>query len=130
MSVENNRISPDTIADLFESIASPNNGLIELRVAAQAQVAMGYRVECRIADAIRKNPRLMKIGMSIEFKVGLVDLELGCPAEFRGTEFCGIPSEFFPGIPFPRNFIPSEKFRGIFPTEFFPEFRVRNSTEI
>ena len=128
MSVENNRISPDTIADLFESIASPNNGLIELRVAAQAQVAMGYRVECRIADAIRKNPRLMKIGMSIEFKVGLVDLELGCPAEFRGTEFCGIPSEFFPGIPsqfvtefrkiprnsVPRNSVPTEfRFRGI-----------------
>jgi len=71
LSVENNRISPDTIADLFDSISSPNNGLIELRVASQAQQAMGYRVECRIADAIKKNPRLMKIGMSLEFKVQL-----------------------------------------------------------
>jgi hypothetical protein len=68
VSVENNRISPDTIADLFDSIANPNNGLIEMRVACQAQESMGYRVECRIADAILKNPRLMKIGMTIEFK--------------------------------------------------------------
>ena len=30
LSVENNRISPDTLADLFESCASPNNGLIEV----------------------------------------------------------------------------------------------------
>merc|ERR1712180_121967 len=68
LNVENNRISPDTLADLFESIASPNNGLLELRVAAQAQESMGYRVEGRIAEAIIKNPRLMKIGMTIEFK--------------------------------------------------------------
>lgn len=67
LSVENNRISPDTIADLFESIASPNNGLVELRVASQAQESMGYRVEGRIADAIKKNPRLMKMGIKFEF---------------------------------------------------------------
>ena len=37
-SIENNRVSPDAVADLFESIASSNNGLLELRCAAQAQV--------------------------------------------------------------------------------------------
>jgi len=68
LNVENNRISPDHLADLFESIASPNNGLLELRVAAQTQESMGYRVEGRIAEAILKNPRLMKVGMTIEFK--------------------------------------------------------------
>jgi len=68
LSVENNRISPDTLADLFESICSPDNGLIELRVASQAQESMGYRVEGRIADAIQKNPRLMKLGITLEFK--------------------------------------------------------------
>merc|ERR1719495_7299 len=68
LSVENNRVSPDTLADLFESITSPNNGLIELRVAAQDQQSMGYRVEGRIADAIMKNPRLMKCGITLEFK--------------------------------------------------------------
>jgi len=68
LSVENNRISPDTLADLFESCASPNNGLIEVRVACQAQQSMGYRVEGRIADAIQKNPRLMKLGITLEFK--------------------------------------------------------------
>ena len=69
LSVENNRVTPDTIADLFESIASPNNGLLELRVACQAQESMGNRVEGRIADAIMKNPRLMKVGITLEFQV-------------------------------------------------------------
>jgi len=68
LSVENNRVTPDTIADLFESIASPNNGLLELRVACQAQESMGNRVEGRIADAIMKNPRLMKVGITLEFQ--------------------------------------------------------------
>ena len=68
LSLENNRVSPDTIADLFEAIANPNNGLIEVRVAAQAQEKMGNRVENRIAAAILKNPRLMKLGISLEFK--------------------------------------------------------------
>merc|ERR1712080_676504 len=31
LSIENNRVSPDAVADLFESIASSNNGLLELR---------------------------------------------------------------------------------------------------
>ena len=97
LSIENNRVSPDAVADLFESIASSNNGLLELRCAAQAQVrrfalellnqrhkdikaetlqhgslhnqeAMGLRVEERIANAICKNPRIMKAGITLEFK--------------------------------------------------------------
>jgi len=68
LSVENNRISPDTIADLFDSIASPNNGLLEIRVGSQQQEAKGLRVEQRIAAAIFKNPRIMKLGIKIEFK--------------------------------------------------------------
>merc|ERR1712080_267706 len=67
ISIENNRVSPDAIADLFESIASPNNGLLELRVCAQAQAAMGMRVEERIGNAICKNP-LMKCGIQLEFQ--------------------------------------------------------------
>merc|ERR1712060_532467 len=66
--LKNNRVSPDAVADLFESIASSNNGLLELRCAAQAQEAMGLRVEERIANAICKNPRIMKAGITLEFK--------------------------------------------------------------
>ena len=57
LSIENNLVSPDVIADLFEAAASPNNGLVEMRVAAQQQEKMGQRVEERIAAAICKNPR-------------------------------------------------------------------------
>jgi hypothetical protein len=42
LSLENNRVSPDTIADLFEAIANPNNGLIELRVASQVLYKKAY----------------------------------------------------------------------------------------
>ena len=59
LSIENNRVSPDVLADLFEAAASPNNGLIEMRVAAQQQEKMGQRVEERIAAAICKNPRYL-----------------------------------------------------------------------
>lgn len=68
LSIENNRVSPDALADLFEAAASPNNGLVELRVASQQQEKMGQRVEERIASAICKNPRLMKAGITLEFK--------------------------------------------------------------
>jgi len=68
VSLENNRVSPDVLADLFEAAASPNNGLLEIRVAAQQQESMGMRVEERIANAISKNPRLMKCGITLEFK--------------------------------------------------------------
>merc|ERR1712002_676109 len=67
LSIENNRVSPDVLGDLFEAAASPNNGLIEMRVAAQQQEKMGQRVEERIAAAICKNPRLMKAGITLEF---------------------------------------------------------------
>jgi len=68
LSIENNRVSPDALADLFEAAASPNNGLLEVRVASQQQEKMGQRVEERIAAAIIKNPRLMKAGITLEFK--------------------------------------------------------------
>ena len=57
LSIENNRVSPDVLADLFEAAANPNNGLVEMRVASQQQEKMGQRVEERIAAAICKNPR-------------------------------------------------------------------------
>merc|ERR1712013_899549 len=68
LSIENNRVSPDALADLFEAAASPNNGLLEVRVASQQQEKMGQRVEERIAAAICKNPRIMKAGIQLEFK--------------------------------------------------------------
>merc|ERR1711902_197597 len=68
LSIENNRVSPDVLADLFEAAASPNNGLVEMRVASQQQEKMGQRVEERIAAAICKNPRIMKAGITLEFK--------------------------------------------------------------
>merc|ERR1719438_518303 len=34
LSIENNRVSPDVLADLFEAAANPNNGLVEMRVAS------------------------------------------------------------------------------------------------
>jgi len=68
LNLEGNRISPDTLASLFESLATCRNGLIEVRVSGQAQEKMGHRVESRIADAIMKNPRLIKLGIKFEFK--------------------------------------------------------------
>jgi len=68
LSVENNNITPDTLAGLFEAASSPDNGLLEIRVAAQAQEALGQRVEERIAKFILQNPRLMKAGITLEFK--------------------------------------------------------------
>ena len=67
LNLESNRISPDQIAELFETIAAGGNGLIEVRVAAQAQEKMGHRVEDRIATAVCKNGRLLRLGMSFEF---------------------------------------------------------------
>ena len=42
LSIENNRVSPNVVAELFEAAASPNNGLIEMR-SDQSQVSF-----CRI----------------------------------------------------------------------------------
>ena len=58
-------MSPDVLGDLFEAAASPNNGLIEMRVAAQQQEKMGQRVEERIAAAICKNPRYLTSLLSL-----------------------------------------------------------------
>jgi len=68
LNLEGNRISPDTLASLFESLASCKNGLIEVRVAGQVQEKMGHRVESRIADAVLQNSRLIKLGIKFEFK--------------------------------------------------------------
>jgi hypothetical protein len=89
LNLEGNRISPDSLASLFESLATCKNGLIEVRVTGQAQEKMGHRygpgpgsgatnvnvwlssmcrVESRIADAVLKNPRLIKLGIKFEFK--------------------------------------------------------------
>ena len=66
--------------DLFEDIKSEVGSLIGffqffsldnisfVRVAAQQQEKMGLKVEERIAAAICKNPRLMKAGITLEFK--------------------------------------------------------------
>ena len=43
LNLEGNRISPDSLAHLFESLASCRNGLIEVRVAGQEQEKMGHR---------------------------------------------------------------------------------------
>jgi len=68
INLEGNRISPDSLASLFESLATCRNGLIEVRVAGQVQEKMGHRVESRIADAVSRNPRLIKLGIKFEFK--------------------------------------------------------------
>jgi len=67
LNLESNRISPDTLAALFESIESNNNGIVEIQVSNQAQANMGYRVESRIADAICKNTTLLKVGLKFQF---------------------------------------------------------------
>ena len=74
LSIENNRVSPDVLADLFEAAANPNNGLVEMRVASQQQEKMGQRVEERIAAAICKNPRYVdhhesQVGISLSQKL-------------------------------------------------------------
>jgi len=68
LNLEGNKISPDTLAALFESIAVGKSGLLEIRVAGQQQEKMGHRVEMRIADAVVRNPRLLKVGIKFEFK--------------------------------------------------------------
>jgi len=67
LNLESNRITPDTIADLFEALASSKNGIIEVRISGQQQQNMGFRVESRIRDAILQNPRLLKLGINFHF---------------------------------------------------------------
>jgi len=68
LNLEGNKISPDSIALLFESLAESKSNLLEVRVAGQVQEKMGHRVEARIAEAVARNPRLLKIGIKFEFK--------------------------------------------------------------
>ena len=84
LSIENNRVSPDVLADLFEAAASPNNGLIEMRVAAQQQEKMGQRVEERIAAAICKNPRYRTILPYITY--GIVTSNIISPKSSEATK--------------------------------------------
>jgi len=67
LNLESNRLSPDTLAALFEALSCDNNGIVEIHVSNQAQSNMGYRVESRIADAILKNKRLLKVGLKFQF---------------------------------------------------------------
>lgn len=67
LNLESNRISPDTLASLFEAISSSSNGIVEIHVSNQAQSNMGYRVESRIADAICQNNKLIKVGLKFQF---------------------------------------------------------------
>lgn len=67
LNLESNRISPDTLAALFEAIVGNQNGIVEIQASNQAQSNMGYRVESRIADAICKNTTLLKVGLKFQF---------------------------------------------------------------
>lgn len=67
LNLESNRISPDTMAGLFEALVSNNSGIVEVHLSNQAQSNMGYRVESRIADAICKNNTLVKVGLKFQF---------------------------------------------------------------
>merc|ERR1712029_1154136 len=66
LNLESNRLSPDTIADMFEAM---NNGsrIVDIHLSGQAQSNMGYRVESRIADSICKNTTLIKVGLKFQF---------------------------------------------------------------
>ena len=79
---QGNKIGPDTLANLFESLSTYPNNIRELRVAGQQQDKMGHRsvseireenniflrVESRIAEAVCKNEKIIKLGMQFEFK--------------------------------------------------------------
>ncbi|XP_023344430.1 tropomodulin-3 [Eurytemora carolleeae] len=67
LNLESNRISPDTVAALFESLASRKNGILEVRISGQQQQKMGFRVESKIANAVQLNPRLLRIGIDFQF---------------------------------------------------------------
>merc|ERR1711902_164142 len=65
--LESNKISPLSIADLFEALVVSDSSVVELHLTGQEQSAMGYKVESRIADAISKNKTLIKIGLKFQF---------------------------------------------------------------
>merc|ERR1712088_312450 len=67
VNLESNKISPLSIADLFEALVVNDSNIVELHLTGQEQSAMGYKVESRIADAICKNKTLTKIGLKFQF---------------------------------------------------------------
>jgi len=67
LNLEGNKISPDTLARLFECLADTKNGLVEVRVSGQQQERIGHRVEALIAEAIMRNSRLLKCGIRFQF---------------------------------------------------------------
>jgi len=67
INLESNRISPTTMAGLFEALVVSDSSVVELHLTGQEQSAMGYKVESRIADAISKNKTLIKIGLKFQF---------------------------------------------------------------
>jgi len=67
VNLESNRISPLTMAGLFEALIVSDSNIVELHLTGQEQAAMGYKVESRIADAICKNKTLVKIGLKFQF---------------------------------------------------------------
>jgi len=67
VNLESNRISPLTMAGLFEALVVNDSNIVELHLTGQEQSAMGYKVESRIADAICKNKTLTKIGLKFQF---------------------------------------------------------------
>lgn len=67
LNLESNRISPDTLAGLFEALVVNDSTIVEVHLSNQTQSNMGYRVESRIADAICKNRNLIKVGLKFQF---------------------------------------------------------------
>ena len=64
LNLEGNRISPDTLASLFECLATCRNGLIEVRVAGQAQEKMGFRLQDTMKRT-KKLTQLISVGLNL-----------------------------------------------------------------
>jgi len=67
VNLESNRVSPLTMAALFEALIVNDSNIVELHLTGQEQSAMGYKVESRIADAISKNKTIIKVGLKFQF---------------------------------------------------------------
>jgi hypothetical protein len=104
--LQNNRVSPNTIADLFEAIANPNNGLIELRVASQvlkACVAWLLKNNCifpyTIADlfeAIANPNNSLRVAFQILYKKAYI-------AWLQNSGVFSIIADLFEAIANPNN---------------------------
>jgi tropomodulin len=66
LNLDTNSISPDTLGDMFDALTNGSN-ITVLHLSNQSQINMGYRVECRIADALKKNQTLIKVGLKFQF---------------------------------------------------------------